>query len=125
MRDARLGLQRSAFTLLAFVADTDGAQAFVPQTILGSKRVLPQRVAAEHIGLCVLSAKCACLSAAVLCRILRLLGVALRHLRKEYIEASARNCTGGVGMLCGAGLREDSLVNASARFRRAKEAAAF
>ena len=74
VRDARLGLQRSAFTLLAFVADTDGAQAFLPQTILGSKRVLPQRVGAEHIGrngnICVLSAKCACLSAAVLCRIL-------------------------------------------------------
>jgi len=74
VRDARLGLQRSAFMLLAFVADTDGAQAFVPQTILGSKRVLPQRVGAEHIGrngnICVLSAKCACLSAGVLCRIL-------------------------------------------------------
>ena len=84
----RLGLRPSALTLVAFIADNDEAQALLPQVILGSSRVLPQRVAAQHIrrddNIFVVSGKTAWLSARVLCRILRLVGVALRAVQERF-----------------------------------------
>ena len=82
------GLRRSALTLVAFIADNDEAQGLLPQVILGSRRVLPQRVAAQHIrredNIFVVSGKTAWLSARVLCRILRLVGVALRGVQERF-----------------------------------------
>ena len=88
VRSAPLGLRPSALTLVAFIADNDEVQALLPQVILGSSRVLPQRVAAQHIrrdhNIFVASGKTAWLSARVLCRILHLEGVALRAVQERF-----------------------------------------
>ena len=88
LRHAGLGVRRSAFTLVAFVADNAEVQAVLPQIIVASKRVLPQRLAAQHIrradNVFVIAAKSAWLSAAMLCRIVRLVGVAVRELQAKY-----------------------------------------
>ena len=44
VRSAPLRLRRSAFTLVAFVADNDEVQSLLPRVILASSRVLPHRV---------------------------------------------------------------------------------
>ena len=88
VRSAPLGLRRAAFTLVAFIADTEEVQKLLPQVIVASRRLLPQRVAAQHIAradnIFMLSANSAWLSGTMLCRILRLVGAALRPVHEQF-----------------------------------------